>query len=108
MSEFIELLVSGESLATAIGELFKIAGAMALAIVLIVGLIFFLPTIIATLRHIKLRVFVCILNVLAIVTLFVQILLPIIVWLVIMILAISGKTESKNKNEIPSINIISK
>ena len=59
MSEFIELLVSGESFATAIGELFKVAGVMALAIVLIVGLIFFLPTIIATLRHIKLRVLVC-------------------------------------------------
>ena len=108
MSEFIELIVSGESLATALGELFKIAGAMALAIVLMIGVVFFLPTIIATLRHIKLRVFVCVLNVLAIITLFVQILLPIIVWLAIMILAITGTPDSKNKNEIPTINIISK
>lgn len=106
MGELTNLISSGESLATAIGEMLRMAGLTAIVFVLIIGFIFFMPTIIASLRHIKLRVLVCILNVLAIATFFVQILVPIIIWLIIMILAISAKPEQKKQNVIPSINII--
>lgn len=106
MEELIKLVSSGESLATAIGEMLRLAGLAAIVIVLIIGFIFFVPTIIASLRHIKLRVLVCILNVAAIATIFVAIYIPVIVWLVIMIIAISGKPEPKNKNVVPSISII--
>ena len=106
MGELIELIVSGESFAAAISQMIRMAGLAAIAIVLIVGFIFFVPTIIASLRHIKLRIFVCILNVLAIVALFLHILIPILIWLFIMILAISGKPVLETKNTIPTINII--
>ena len=107
MKEFISLLLSGESFATAISEMIKMAGIAAIVSILLIGLVFFMPTFMALLRHIKLRTFVCIFNVLAIVTLFVQIYITIIIWLIIMIMAISGKTELQNKNGVPSINIIS-
>jgi hypothetical protein len=106
MGELINLISSGESLVTAIGEMIRIAGLAALVIVLIIGFIFFVPSIVASLRHIKLRIFVCVLNVLAIATVFLKIFIPVLIWLFIMILAISGKPVRQNKNVIPTINII--
>lgn len=105
MGELLELISSGESLAAEIGEMLRVTGLAAIVIVLLVGFVFFLPTIVASLRHIKLRVLVCVLNILAIASIFVAIYIPIVIWLVIMLIAISNRPEQKNRNVIPSINI---
>ena len=60
---FIRLLVSSDSIPEAIQELFQAAGIAALAFVLLLGFIFFLPTIISGLRESKPRWLICVANV---------------------------------------------
>lgn len=100
LNDFMNAMLAGEGFALAAAEAIRVAGLAAVVLVLLVGLLFFLPTIVATLRHIKARVAVCVLNVLAIVTLFFGVLVPVIIWLVIMIMAIVGNPEIKIKQPL--------
>ena len=66
LAEVIEALSEGRGLLDALSGAFRSAGLLALVLVLLIGLVFFLPAIIASLRHIKLRILVCTMNVAAI------------------------------------------
>jgi len=71
---------------------------------MLLGAIFFLPTIISGLRKAKLRWVICIVNVVFIVVAFFNIILPVMIWVVLMILAITGKKDVE-KIEISEIKI---
>ncbi len=101
---FIRLLTSGESVPEAIQELFQVAGIMTIAFVLLLGFVYFLPTIISGLRKTKLRWIIFILNVVFIVVLFFNLILPLVIWLVLMVLAITGKKDM-NKIETTGVKI---
>lgn len=105
--DVIEALTRGESIIDSLRTLLQTMGIVAIVLALIGGLLFFAPTIIASMRHIKLRILICVLNVLAIVSIFMKPYIPIIIWAVIMILAISGKPEHSNQNSVPVIKIYS-
>lgn len=92
---FIRLLVSGGSVPEAIQELFQAAGIAAAAFVLLLGFIFFLPTIISGLRKTKSRRLICVANVIFIVVAFFNIILPLVIWLGLMILAVTGKKDAE-------------
>ena len=92
---FIRLLVSGGSVPEAIQELFQAAGIAAAAFVLLLGFIFFLPTIISGLRKTKSRRLICVANVIFIVVAFFNIVLPLVIWLGLMILAVTGKKDAE-------------
>lgn len=68
---------------------------MATAFVLLLGFIFFLPTIILGLRKSKSRWLICVANVIFIVVAFFNIILPLVIWLGLMILAVTGKKDAK-------------
>ena len=101
---FIRLLVSGGSVPEAIQELFQAAGIAAAAFVLLLGFIFFLPTIISGLRKTKSRRLICVANVIFIVVAFFNIILPLVIWLGLMILAVTGKKDAE-KIETTGIKI---
>lgn len=101
---FIRLLVSGGSVPEAIQELFQAAGIAAAAFVLLLGFIFFLPTIISGLRKSKSRWLICVANVIFIVVAFFNIVLPLVIWLGLMILAVTGKKDAE-KIETTGIKI---
>jgi len=90
---FIWLLASGHSLTESIQELVQIAGAVAIVSILLLGFMFFLPTIISGLRKAKLRWIICVVNLVFIAVAFFNIILPAVIWLVLMILAITGKKD---------------
>lgn len=92
---FIRLLVSSGSIPEAIQELFQATGIVAAAFVLLLGFIFFLPTIISGLRKSKSRWLICGANVIFIVVAFFNIILPLVIWLGLMILAVTGKKDSE-------------
>ena len=92
---FIRLLVSSGSVPEAIQELFQAAGIVAAAFVLLLGFIFFLPTIISGLRKSKSRWLICVANVIFIVVAFFNIILPVVIWLGLMILAVAGKKDAE-------------
>ena len=92
---FIRLLVSSGSIPEAIQELFQATGIVAAAFVLLLGFIFFLPTIISGLRKSKSRWLICVANVIFIVVAFFNIILPLVIWLGFMILAVTGKKDSE-------------
>ena len=92
---FISLLVSSGSIPEAIQELFQAAGIVAAAFVLLLGFIFFLPTIISGLRKSKSRWLICVANVIFIVVAFFNIILPLVIWLGLMILAVTGKKDAE-------------
>ncbi|WP_303436840.1 hypothetical protein [uncultured Oscillibacter sp.] len=92
---FIRLLVSSGSIPEAIQELFQATGIVAAAFVLLLGFIFFLPTIISGLRKSKSRWLICVANVIFIVVAFFNIILPLVIWLGLMILAVTGKKDSE-------------
>lgn len=106
LSTLMDMLIAGYSFTKAINEMIRLAGTTAIALILILGLVFFLPIIIASARKIEHRTLVCIANITVIVTLFLKFYIPIILWLIIMIIALSDKHEKQKKNEIPTINII--
>ena len=101
---FIRLLVSSGSVPEAIQELFQAAGIVAAAFVLLLGFIFFLPTIISGLRKTKSRRLICVANVIFIVVAFFNIILPLVIWLGLMILAVTGKKDAE-KIETTGIKI---
>lgn len=101
---FIRLLVSGGSVPEAIQELFQAAGIAAATFVLLLGFIFFLPTIISGLRKSKSRWLICVANVIFIVVAFFNIILPLVIWLGLMILAVTGKKDAE-KIETTGIKI---
>lgn len=90
MGEFIEAMASGESFLNAMSETIRALGIFALGIVLIIGLVFFAPSIIASLRDIKWKNIVTVVNVVSILAMFIYFPLVIIAWLVLMILAFIG------------------
>lgn len=92
---FIRLLVSSGSVPEAIQELFQAAGIVAAAFVLLLGFIFFLPTIVSGLRKTKSRWLICVANVIFIVVAFFNIVLPLVIWLGLMILAVTGKKDAE-------------
>lgn len=92
---FIRLLVSSGSVPEAIQELFQAAGIVAAAFVLLLGFIFFLPTIVSGLRKTKSRWLICVANVIFIVVVFFNIVLPLVIWLGLMILAVTGKKDAE-------------
>lgn len=92
---FIRLLVSSGSIPEAIQELFQATGIVAAAFVLLLGFIFFLPTIISGLRKSKSRWLICVANVIFIVVAFFNIVLPLVIWLGLMILAVTGKKDAE-------------
>ena len=92
---FIRLLVSSGSVPEAVQELFQAAGIVAAAFVLLLGFIFFLPTIISGLRKTKSRWLICAANVIFIVVAFFNIILPLVIWLGLMILAVTGKKDAE-------------
>ena len=92
---FIRLLVSSGSVPEAIQELFQAAGIAAAAFVLLLGFIFFLPTIVSGLRKSKSRWLICVANVIFIVVAFFNIILPLVIWLGLMILAVTGKKDAE-------------
>ena len=92
---FIRLLVSSGSIPEAIQELFQATGIVAAAFVLLLGFIFFLPTLISGLRKSKSRWLICVANVIFIVVAFFNIILPLVIWLGLMILAVTGKKDSE-------------
>lgn len=92
---FIRLLVSSGSIPEAIQELFQAAGIVAAAFVLLLGFIFFLPTIVSGLRKSKSRWLICVANVIFIVVAFFNIILPLVIWLGLMILAVTGKKDAE-------------
>lgn len=102
----LDLISGGNSLLASLSSAFQSLGILVIVLVLIVGLVFFVPTIIASMRHITLRILVCVLNVLAIALFFTKIYIPFIVWLILMILAIACKPEKKTGNTLPTIQII--
>ena len=93
MDALIYSLREGTNLIENINEAIRLLGILAIVLILIIGFVFFLPTIIASLRHIKLRAFVCVVNVIGISTFFLSFYIPIIIWLVLMIVALVGKKE---------------
>lgn len=101
---FIRILLSSGSVPEAIQEIFQVAGIMAVAFILLLGFIFFLPTIISGLRKAKARWLVCIVNVIFIVVAFFNIILPLVIWLLLMILAVAGKKDI-NKIETTGVKI---
>ena len=101
---FIRLLVSSGSVPEAIQELFQAAGIAAAAFVLLLGFIFFLPTIISGLRKSKSRWLICVANVIFIVVAFFNIVLPLVIWLGLMILAVTGKKDAE-KTETTGVKI---
>ncbi len=88
---FIRLLVSSGS----VQELFQAAGIAAAAFVLLLGFIFFLPTIVSRVRKSKSRWLICVANVIFIVVAFFNIILPLVIWLGLMILAVTGKKDAE-------------
>lgn len=92
---FIRLLVSSGSVPEAIQELFQAAGIVAAAFILLLGFIFFLPTIVSGLRKTKSRWLICVANVIFIVVVFFNIVLPLVIWLGLMILAVTGKKDAE-------------
>lgn len=106
LSTIIDGITAGQSLVSSFNEAIKLMGIAAIVLILVVGLLFFLPIIIASMRQIKLRVPVCIANVLIILTLFMKFYIPVILWLTIMLIAVCNKQEKPKGFEIPTINII--
>ncbi|SET46474.1 hypothetical protein SAMN04487771_101944 [[Clostridium] aminophilum] len=106
LENLIDFMSSGQSLADAVTEMLKTMGLMAIVLILVMGFLFFIPTIIASFRQIRLRVLVCALNVLVIATVCFNPFLPAVIWLCIMIIAIAGKREAKKTDGVPAINII--
>lgn len=98
------LLATNDSLPETIQELVEVAGIMAIAFIILLGFIFFLPTIISGLRKAKLRWLIFIVNMIFIVVAFFNIILPLIIWLVLMIFASAGKKD-KDKIETSGIKI---
>ena len=88
---FIRLLVSSGS----VQELFQAAGIAAAAFVLLLGFIFFLPTIVSRVRKSKSRWLICVATVIFIVVAFFNIILPLVIWLGLMILAVTGKKDAE-------------
>lgn len=93
-----------EQLIHSIRDMFAALGILALVFVLILGLIYFAPTIIASMRNIRLKALVCIVNVGTIPLFFVRMWLPAILWLVLMILSIVGKRKRPD-SDLPNITI---
>lgn len=91
----LRMLVSSDSLSQTIHELFQVAGIAAVALVLLIGFIFFLPTIISGLRKARLRGLICIVNLVLIATAFFNSILPLVIWLILMALAITGKKDTE-------------
>ena len=69
-------------------------GALAIVFVLLSGLIFFTPSLIALLRGTKSKAFVVIMNVVAIPCVTISLFLPTGIWLVLMIVAMLGSKKN--------------
>lgn len=104
--EIFEMLASGESFIKAMESMLKTAGIVALIFALLFGFIFFLPLIIASLRCIKWKITVCILNVFSILLLFKGVIAPLLAWLILLTISITCKTEKRYKTELPNIQIM--
>ena len=68
LENLIDFMALEQSLADGVTEMIKTLGFMAIVIILVMGFLFFIPTIISSFRQIRLRVLVCVLNVLVIAT----------------------------------------
>ena len=87
-----------------IQQLTQTIGALSIIFILIIGFIFFLPIIISSVRKSACRLIICILNITSIPLFFINLFIPVVIWLILMILAITSK-KSIEKITPPDINI---
>ncbi len=92
-------------MASLMEKLLDVAGVGTVIMIILIVLVYFLPAVIALIRKTKMRLLICILNVLSIATFFTKIYVPIVIWLVIMLLAIIGKRDVRTRNNLPDIVI---
>lgn len=104
IADSLSIIATGANFLTAVKWILQISIGGAIAVILLFGLLFFLPALIASMRHITARKFVCGANILSVLTLIVNWFVPIIIWLILMIVAVLGKPEHK-KQDVPTIHI---
>jgi hypothetical protein len=95
-----------QSFVDSVTALVKTLGLFAIAVVLLVGAIFFLPTFVASMRNASLKGLICVLNVVSLTCLVFQPLITVAIWMILMIAAVVGRRKIA-KTALPNITIVS-
>lgn len=103
LSELIDIILQSENFVDSISRIVVTAGAFSIALILLIGVFYLFPIIIATIRNSKLRKLICVLNVLNIIVLVIKPLISVLIWLTLVIVSILTDTEVKKQNTIPMI-----
>lgn len=93
-----------ESILDKTTELAKTLGILAIVVLLLVLAVYFLPTILSVVRDVRFKVPIVIANLLTVFVAFQKIWISLVIWLVLMVWALVGKTNVKTK-EFPDIVI---
>ena len=93
-----------ESILDKATELAKTLGILAIVVLLLVLAVYFLPTILSVVRDVRFKAPIVIANLLTVFVAFQKIWISLVIWLVLMVWALVGKTNVKTK-EFPDIVI---
>ena len=112
MDELTNLIIQSESLKSAIeslAESLRFLGMLSfvvlLAAIVITAVVVLAPTLIAIIRKTRIRKIIIITNVLSLFLFLINFILPLIVWGIIFIIALTGKKETAANVEMPAIII---
>lgn len=79
------------------------AGIALMVLILLAGLAFFVPAIVAGMRSVRVKELLCVVNVLAVATVFIDAMVPVLVWLVCIIAAFIADPIPGAQSEYPEI-----